>query len=90
MVEPFGKSIKVVGVMVLGSPSVVLASIASEKVALRLLIEGETPVAPEPGTVLTTMGDPGTGSVGVGGLLWQMPLPESVKVLPASGTNCQS
>jgi hypothetical protein len=37
-------------------PVIEEAIIASEKVALTLLIVGETPVAPGPGTVLMTVG----------------------------------
>ena len=48
---PARKSLKVVPLMVLRSPSVVLASIASVNVALTLT-EGATPVAPATGTVL--------------------------------------
>ena len=65
------------------------ASIRSEKVAVTSAA-GSTPVAFGLGTVLMTVGGPGTGSVGVvpsGSQLTS--LPES-GVVPSSATNCQS
>src|ERR687897_2965672 len=79
--EPFLKSLKVL-------PFMEEALISSEKKAVTLVVVA-TPVALVPGSVLVTLGGPGR-SVGLGGALWQLPLPKSLKVLPASGTNCHS
>src|SRR5215207_1472960 len=78
---PFLKSLKVLVFME-------EAIISSEKKAVTLVVVA-TPGALGPGSVFVMLGGPGR-SGGLGGALWQLPLPESVTVTPGAVTNCQS
>src|SRR5215211_2929357 len=83
---PFLKSLKVLPF------SKEEAIISSEKKAVTLVVVA-TPLASVPGSVLVTLGGPGRSVVEVGGVPWQLALPESSTVpstVPSIVTNCQS